>query len=212
MHEPEQHSALYSAGSGSVESTLLLSAFNEDNKIHEENAFEWYLKAFSSWISLKNLSAGSLEKQRFLIQCWAISRRIVKSFFWKFECRISNCWEKDEFLYFYIQPPKEGCEAPMLYFWAWQMHLDQYHTNLCGKHLVFVSVPNIICEGKLNYKMDRARTWIPCIQRPEAWGRAYKQNLGCINTSRMCKYVSHSAAVHPGYVLYSFELLSKAIK
>lgn len=43
----------------------------------------------------------------------------------------------------YIQLPSEGCETTMLYSWSWQMHLDQYYTILCGKHLVFVSIPNI---------------------------------------------------------------------
>lgn len=48
MHESELRT-LYSACSGSAESTALLSAFNEDNKIHEENAFEWYLEAFAAF-------------------------------------------------------------------------------------------------------------------------------------------------------------------
>ena len=50
-----------------AESTLLLSPFNDENKIHEENASQSYLKAFSSLISLQNLSEGRLDKYILLI-------------------------------------------------------------------------------------------------------------------------------------------------
>lgn len=98
----------------------------------------------------------SLQEDKYLY--WAINRRITERFYMTFNTltqkiivehiiSIETTNKNAIFIatrHLYISLPTEGCENPMLYFWAWQMHLDQYHTNLWGKHLVSVSIPNII--------------------------------------------------------------------